>query len=217
MAWNPAAPLPTKDKAPRPKRRAGASVPLSLLLAFAVSGCETLERMDYWDRYFEPAPRPAPVAATEPTPNPANFPPATDRNPEPAPVVAMEPIPNSSDRWPATDRPPQQSAARATEPRPDPGRPASGTDAEARTRLLVRQNPWLTRFWMELTPAQRARVERQLRRGDVRLAAEQAEPATVWDPMGLSDRVGLVFGRGTPIVRPAPAEGGGAPALAGNS
>jgi hypothetical protein len=90
-------------------------------------------------------------------------------------------------------------------------------DAESRTRLLVRQNPWLTRFWMELTPAQRARVERQLHRGNVRLAAERTEPAMAWDSMGLSDRAELVFGKGPSFERPAPAEGRSAPTLAGNS
>jgi hypothetical protein len=92
-------------------------------------------------------------------------------------------------------------------------------DEEARARALVRQNPWLTRFWMELTPAQRARVERRLNHGgDVRLAAErQAGPEAVWDPMGLSDRASLVFGRGASPARSAPAEDpAGASASAGD-
>ncbi len=185
--------------------------------------------MDYWDRYFEAAPRSAPVAAVEPVRNPTDPPPAADWNPQPAAaasVVAMEPVESPGDRWQMTaaNRLPQQSAAtvRAAEPRPDPGvsAPPQGADREDRTRTLVRQNPWLTRFWMELTPAQRARVERQMQRGgDVRLASErQAEPAAVWDPMGLSDRAGLVFGRGTSPGRPAPADNrGGASAVAGDS
>ena len=226
MAWNAAAPSPTAGRAPRPKRRRGAPALLLLLLAPAVSGCETMERMDYLDRFFEPASaRPgAAVAAGEPVQTPADPVPPVDWDAQPSSpattVVAMQPIASPGDRWSAAaDRSGPQGAARAAgEPRPDPGTtPAAG--GEARTRTLVRQNPWLTRFWMELTPAQRARVERQLNRGaDVRLATErQPEPETVWDPMGLSDRASLVFGRGASPARPAPAEDpAGASASAGD-
>ena len=218
MVWNAAAPPAVAGKVPRPKRRGGAPV-LLLLLAPVVSGCETMERMDYLDRFFEPTPRPVTAAAaTEPLQNPTSvLPPATDSNPQPAAVVAMEPIENTADRWPAAERPPQQAAVRAAGPRPDPGASPAAADAESRTRLLIRQNPWLTRFWMELTPAQRARVERRLLRGgDVRLASGQAEPAIVWDPMGLSDRVNLVFGGGASSGRVPPAGNRDASALAGD-
>lgn len=204
-----------------------------------------MERMDYWDRVFDPAarqggqaarsgeptPRPSPlfamdmmlrlaehaaaversrqtdaVRAMEPIPSPGDYA-APDRGHQPGSVVAMEPVPNPRDRAAATDRNAVRSASvRAAEPRPDPA-PSPEGDAEDRTRSLVRQNPWLTRFWMELTPEQRARVERQLHRGNVRLASrEQADPAAAWDPMGLSDRASLVFGRGPSFQRPAPAE-----------
>ncbi|GAA0603695.1 hypothetical protein GCM10009416_46630 [Craurococcus roseus] len=209
-----------------------------LLLVLALPGCETMERMDYLDRFFEqpawqrPAvagdqrPGPAPttggaaqagsVVAMEPRPNPPSaYTAVADLGVQPGPVVAMEPRPNppSSSAAAAADVSAQPNRPRAAEPRPETfagagssAAPQATTDPEARTRLLVRQNPWLTRFWMELTPAQQSRVERQLRRGDVVLAVEGAEPAVAWDSMGLADRAALIFGRGQPPERPAPPE-----------
>lgn len=184
--------------------------------------------MDYLDRFFEPGQRPGPVFAADPRLNPPAAPapvwgspatsvvameprpdpvdsPATDGNQRPSgPVVAMEPLPNPPSVS-AGERTVQAGRVRAADPRPD-AVPAPEADPEARTRLLVRQNQWLTRFWMELTPAQQTRVERQLRSGDVVLAAENAEPAAAWDSMGLADRAKLVFGSGQPLERPAPPE-----------
>ena len=218
MAWNAVASLPANGRPLQPKRR-GYALAL-LLLAPMVSGCETLERMDYFDRIFDPSLRSTPpgVTAMAPVRNPADPPAATNWTPQPAPVVtAMEPIWNPADNPVATARNPQPATtARAVEPRPTPA-PLSAVDAESRTRSLVRQNPWLTRFWMELTPAQQARVERQLRRGTVRLASEQAGPAAVWDPMGLADRASLVFGGASPFERPEPTETRDRATLAGSS
>ena len=213
-------PAPPRDNGKPPRRRC-APAPL-LLLALALPGCETLDRMDYLDRFFEPQarqyaasePRPAVAPAADWTPQPgsafATEPPppyatVADRGVQaPAPVVAMEPRPNPPTTAADAGAPP--SRPRAAEPRPETLAGAGSAapqaaDPEARTRLLVRQNPWLTRFWMELTPAQQSRVERQLRRGDVALAVENSEPAAAWDSMGLADRAALVFGRGE---RPAP-------------
>lgn len=218
---------------PTPRRRALAP----LLLVLALPGCETMERMDYLDRFFEqpasqrpafaadqrPAPAPAPdwtaqpgsVVAMEPRPDPPSaYTSVADRGVQPGPVVAMEPRPNPpSSSAAAADGSAQPNRPRAAEPRPETfagagssAAPQATDDPEARTRLLVRQNPWLTRFWMELTPAQQSRVERQLRRGDVVLAVESAEPAVAWDSMGLADRAALIFGRGQPPERPAPPE-----------
>jgi hypothetical protein len=57
----------------------------------------------------------------------------------------------------------------------------------------IRSEAWLTRFWEELTPAQRRRVTARLRRADPPLVSDAAA-APVWDAMGLPDRDALVFG-----------------------
>jgi hypothetical protein len=210
--------------APARRRRALAPV----LLALALPGCEAMERMDYLDRFFEPTlayrpvvamdPAPAPltdrhfqdsVVAMEPRPNPPTARSTADWDPPPGPVVAMEPRPNPpvTQAAVAADGNAQPNRARAAEPpRQEAAAAPQAADPEARTRLLVRQNPWLTQFWMELTPAQQARVERQLQRGGMVLAAERAEPAVAWDSMGLADRARLIFGGGQPLERPAPPE-----------
>ncbi|MBD0273914.1 MAG: hypothetical protein ICV73_18550 [Acetobacteraceae bacterium] len=192
--------------------------------------------MDYLDRFFEqpaserpalatdqrPGQAPAPVwtdrsgsvVAMEPRPDPPSaYTSVVDRGVHTGPVVAMEPRPNPPPSGSATaaDANAQPNRLRAAEPRPETLAGAGSaapqaTDPEARTRLLVRQNPWLTRFWMELTPAQQTRVERQLRRGEVVLAVESSEPAVAWDSMGLADRAALIFGRGQPPERPVPQE-----------
>jgi hypothetical protein len=191
------------------------------MLAPVVSGCETMERMDYFDRIFDPALRSSPAfIPMRPIPDPGNYPVAAVADPSPQPdvVVAMEPIPNPADHPRPTERSHQSASVRAAEPRPSPAPiPDPAADAEARTRLLVRQNPWVTRFWMELTPAQQSRVERQLLRGNVRPASGQADAAAAWDPMGLADRVGLVFGRGAPLERPEPPAQREGSTLAGSS
>lgn len=184
-----------------------------MTLALALSGCETMERLDYWDRYFEPAPRPMSVTSTEPQPEPAA---PADRPHETGPVVAMEPIPNPPASY-GRDREIQPGLFRAPEPRPNPATPPATADTEERTRLLVRQNQWLTQFWMELTPAQQTRVRRQLRRGEVVLASGQADPAAAWDSMGLSDRARLIFGADPPAERPTPPERRGNEVLARDS
>jgi hypothetical protein len=193
----------------RPARRGGI-LPF-LLLAPVLSGCETTDRMDFFDRFFEPASRPGPAFAMQPVVPPGDYGSTTAPIPAPIPapettlVRAMEPIPNPADHTATQDRTLQAASARTPEPRPNAA-PLSEADAESRTRLLVRQNPWVTRFWMELTPEQRSRVERQLHRSNLRLAGGQAEPAAVWDPMGLADRVGLVFGKSPAVTRPDPME-----------
>jgi hypothetical protein len=219
MASNAVVPMLINREPTRRKRRSG--VLALLLLAPAVAGCEAMERMDYLDRFFEATPRPSPVVAMEPITNPTNYTTAAGYGGQPSNggtgfVRAMEPISSPADYAAVTERSAPPASARGTEPRPN-AVPATGPEAEARTRQLVRLNPWVTRFWMELTPAQQARVERQLNRGNLRLAARQTEPATVWDPMGLSDRVGLVFGRGSASEPPEPLPRRDGSTLAGNS
>ena len=218
------------NRKPAPRRRA--LVPL--LLVLTLPACETMERMDYLDRFFEQPASERPAVATDQRPGPA---PATDWTYQPGSVVAMEPRPDPPSAYTSVvDRGVHQGPVVAMEPRPNPAPSSSAVDGnaqanrpraaeqrpetlagagnaapqeadpEARTRLLVRQNPWLTRFWMELTPAQQSRVERQLRRGAVVLAVEGSEPAAAWDSMGLADRATLIFGRGQPPERPVPQE-----------
>lgn len=182
-----------------------------VLVALALGGCEAMERMDYLDRFFEeprqtevaaaeqpptvrPAPRTAPTGPTTSGLTRVAMPPgAADDEGWTTPassVVAMEPRPNP----PVAERAVPAARPRGTEA----GLAAAETDvaAQSRTHQVVRQNQWLTRFWMELTPEQQARVERQLHRGPTRLASSRSDPAGAWDSMGLSDRVRLLFGRG---------------------
>ncbi|MGG5807761.1 hypothetical protein [Falsiroseomonas sp. CW058] len=145
-----------------------------MLLCLAVmAGCgpvrqvdETLRRVDLLDRVFEPErfrPPPAPPAAI-PAPPPMV---AVNAAPPRAPDVVAGPVPEAVPEPPAAEHP---------QPPPDPA---------ARRAALLRQNPWVTRFWSELTAAQQQRIAR-------RLAAEDA-PAR-WDRLGLGDRVTLLFG-----------------------
>lgn len=194
MASHVIAPLPA-CAAPRTARRRCRALALPLL-AFLTPGCEALERMDYLDRFFEPqtyaqqeaAPQPVPAAVT-PDPDPA-----ADRDGQAGRIVAMDPIPDP----PAAQARVRDAAAseQASPPR---------TGAEERTRSLVRQNRWLTQFWMELTPAQQERVARRLNPGGARPAAagRTVDVEAAWDRMGLSDRAKLVFG-GAPAEEPGP-------------
>ena len=104
-------------------------------------------------------------------------------------------------------------------PPPAPSRPVAATaSAPVTLATRVRQEGWLTRFWEQLTPAQRRRVLARLRRGASPVADTPDEAAPVWDGLGLPERDALVFGRGLPaatLARLAPAEPAG-PTLAAN-
>lgn len=63
----------------------------------------------------------------------------------------------------------------------------------------VQQEGWMTRFWEQLTPAQKRRVLARLRAGEPPHAQTEAEAAPVWDALGLPDRDALVFGGGLPV------------------
>jgi hypothetical protein len=176
-----------------------------LLLAPILAGCEAMDRMVFFDQFFEPAPRPGPVVAMQPIVSPTDYEPATDpAPPQPTLVRAMEPVANPADYATTGDRVPLPASVRTPEPRP----PRTEADAESRTRLLVRQNPWVTRFWMELTPAQQSRIQRQLHRSNLLLTGGGTDAEAEWDRMGLADRVGLVFGKTPPGERPEPVKGG---------
>ena len=68
MAWNAAAHSPTNGKPPQ-LMRGGRVFALLLLFAPLVSGCETLERMTYWDCFFKLASKPEPPAPIGPVKN----------------------------------------------------------------------------------------------------------------------------------------------------
>ena len=86
----------------------------------------------------------------------------------------------------------------AMEPRPNPPVAAKPPD---NPRERLRQNRWLARFWEELTPAQRRRVEARMRRAQPSVS-DRGGAAMVWDGLGLAERDRLVFGG------PAPARSG---------
>jgi hypothetical protein len=174
----------------------------ALLALLMVSGCETLDRMDYLDRFFEPVTHARSVDASERRSMPlANSAPQGDPQPatirttaalhDPAPPVASDPV----------TRPGPVHALERSASLPPP----SGEGREAWTRRTVRKNRWLTQFWAELTPAQQLRVERRIQRGSTRSAAGHPEPDAIWDTMGLADRAKLAFGDDPPFDRPVPA------------
>jgi hypothetical protein len=72
----------------------------------------------------------------------------------------------------------------------------------------VRREAWLTRFWEQLTPAQRRRVLARMRRGNPPQARTPEEAAPIWDGLGLPERDSLVFGT-PPRGRDAAAPGAG--------
>jgi len=58
----------------------------------------------------------------------------------------------------------------------------------------IRQEAWITRFWEQLTPAQRRRVAARLRQAHPPTTFDDAEVAPVWDTLGLAARDALIFG-----------------------
>lgn len=140
---------------------------LVLALLAPLAGCgalrgtgEALRRVDVLDRVFEPErfrpPPPPALPSAPPEPLPEAVPAIL-----PEPIAAPLPLPEP----PAIEEPPPDPALRVT--------------------ALIRQNPWLTRFWSELTQAQQDRVARRLRGDDI--------PAR-WDALGLAERVRLLYG-----------------------
>jgi hypothetical protein len=122
--------------------------------------------------------RQAPVAeplAPGPVPDPTTGLPPGWYVPEPPPMAEPGSAPQTGVTVPLT---PAESVPRRTSP-------------ELRTRALLRDFPWISGFWAELAPAERARAERAFaRRG------ERDGLAARWDRMGLGERVVLLFGAG---------------------
>jgi hypothetical protein len=153
-------------------------------LAVALGGCAVEGGAG---RVGQPGRIPAPVSLPDP--------PSVGPTKDPIPVVVEMPEAASAATlapeltWEPGTLPPgwyiPDPPAAPEDPTPPPPHPAQ------RMANLLRQNAWLARFWSELTPAEQLRVTRALaRRGAQPLAAPAA-----WDPMGLQDRVELMFGR----------------------
>ena len=170
------------DSITRPWLRLGAA----LLLGAALSACAAQDqaqrpadaspRIAQRDRARPlTVPRAEAPAATDPAPMPP------DAAPEEPPLLARpEPGTGLPPGWYVPD-PPDAPEAAAELP--------VALDPVARIAGLLRQNPWLTRFWSELTPGEQSRVTRALARRGAPGPAPNA-----WDPMGLADRVELLFG-----------------------
>lgn len=67
----------------------------------------------------------------------------------------------------------------------------------------MRREPWLTRFWEELTPAQRRRIQSRIRRQQPPPAQSTEEAARHWDGLGLPERTELLYGRPSGSDSPA--------------
>ncbi|WP_237216435.1 hypothetical protein [Falsiroseomonas oryziterrae] len=153
-----------------------------------LAGCETareidaaMRRVDVLDRVFQPR-RPPPPAVVVAGPA-VVAPPVWDgqpKEPEPATVPAVDVVAPVEEAPPATV---EEATAPSVVAQPLPP-PAAPVDPALRRAALIRQYPWLTRFWGELTPDQRGRVARRL----------PGDAASAWDRMGLAERVRLVFG-----------------------
>jgi hypothetical protein len=98
----------------------------------------------------------------------------------------------------ATD--PRPGPVRAMAPRPNPPMAPRRSVVEG-----PRQSAWLSRFWEELTPAQRRLVTARLRRNGRAGTEPASPPGESWDVMGLPDREVLVFGQRSPPVGTPPA------------
>ncbi len=209
MAYRHRAWFACQGRLPWPGRWRRAAMLSALLL---VPGCETLNRMDYLDQFFEPQ---AYAARRE-----ARLPPvAGPAQPVGLPQEALPPVvPEAAPPAPAIPAPAMRAQA-APESAP-PAAPAGETvnrasaapdgDRNQWVRNTVRQHPWLALNWAQLTTAQQQRVERQLANaGSGRLLAN-SEPASAWDTMGLDDRTDLAFGApGTPAMAGAVNRDGG--------
>lgn len=133
---------------------------------------DALRRIDVLDRVFEPdrfRQRPAEVARLQPIPQPPPEAPPLPKEPEPT-IAVIEPVPE-----PVVERVPE----------PQPGPPTEAAPPQRMpTADVLRREPWLTRFWSELTPNQQSRVTRRL----------PQRTAERWDGLGLPERARLFGG-----------------------
>jgi hypothetical protein len=177
----------------------------ALLLALpALVGCEAareidaaMRRVDVLDRIFEPRPEPAPqlvlqVAPTQPVPWPTP-PQGLAKDPLPAPATI-----EATTVQPGTIEPTSVAPSASIETAALPPVPAAETqtrvDPAVRRASLIRDNPWLTQFWSELNRNEQGRVTRAMQRSG--MVVGTGPIPEMWDRMGLTDRVRLVFGQG---------------------
>jgi hypothetical protein len=144
------------------------------LMVMLLPGCQALDQMTYWDQFFE---SPRVTTRLEHTARPT-----LDASPQTQLEPAREVLP------PPAPEPPSARPHRALHPaeRPEP------TDQTMWVRDAVRSHHWLAQHWGQLTPAQQRQIEPQLRNLP-QANGMTAEPASVWDTMGLADRARLAF------------------------
>jgi hypothetical protein len=163
--------------------------------ALMLAGCgavevadRSLRRIDILDRVFDPGRfREPPKPPLTPAPLVVQAEPLPPQQPATASYETGSDAPPRSPAW--TD--PPETVSRSAEPvaaEPEPR--ASTPDPGVRRAALLRQYPWLSRFWGELDTTQQGRVSRAMRR----TGSPGPEDAERWDRMGLADRVRLVFG-----------------------
>lgn len=183
-------------------RRTLHGIGAALLLGATLGACaqmdQAMRRMDALDRIFDPgrartaAAPPAAVQASGPPKDPLPVGTGAEAPAESGVGAGGAPRPGElPPGWyvpepPAAPEEPQ--VVQEASPQPA-ARAAPPLDPAARTAALLRQNPWISRFWAELTAAEQGRVLRAL----ARRGTPGPAPAA-WDPMGLADRVELLFG-----------------------
>ena len=159
---------------------------VAVLLGAALGACTRLDqgmrRADALDRVVEPERGGSPKAPPAEAALGAELAPMPAEGRDELPPLAARPESGTGlpPGWYVPD-PPTAPEVSAAQPLP--------LDPAARSAALLRQNPWIARFWSELTPVEQSRVTRAL----ARRGAAGPVPAA-WDPMGLADRLELLFG-----------------------
>jgi hypothetical protein len=165
---------------------------LALLISLMVSGCETLDRMDYLDQVFDPAGYSERHKKPEQRSNlPSHVVLPASPTIEQQPTLEAASVQNSSQQN-IQSAPPRHGIVQSRDFLPSSSLQAQQSDTTW-VRDTVRQNNWLMRDWAQLTPSQQMRVERQLENGKVTFTTEYTEPASIWDTLGLPDRAALAF------------------------